>query len=194
MGIFLRQLFPITPMENISIMKLQPKDFGSISVSGQLPTYPSPNSTIVNWWQVTVNVGLGEGWVGSFPDTDIDPRFLPSHVFVKFASFSQFFQALLRLLGYKKDGRRSFPGWKLIKEDVLSFVTSVEKICFYAIGHLPVYSKKSSVACHSNLCSDWPLWSPCFWFEETQLNCSKSWPNYIQSMLCEQSFTSISAH
>lgn len=27
-------------------------------------------------------------------------RFLPSHVFVRFASFCQFFQALLRLLGY----------------------------------------------------------------------------------------------
>ena len=49
------------------------RNVGSISVSGQLPTYPSPNSTIVNWWQVTVNVGLGEGWVGSCPDTDIDP-------------------------------------------------------------------------------------------------------------------------
>ena len=34
---------------------------GSISVSGQLPTYPSPNSTTVNWQQVKVNVGLGEG-------------------------------------------------------------------------------------------------------------------------------------
>ena len=45
----------------------------NVSVSGQLPTYSSPNSTIVNWWQVTVNVGLGEGWVGSCPDTDIDP-------------------------------------------------------------------------------------------------------------------------
>ena len=37
------------------------KKFGSISVSGQLPTYPSPNSTKVNWQQVKVNVGLGEG-------------------------------------------------------------------------------------------------------------------------------------
>ena len=45
----------------------------SISVSGQLPTYPSPNSTTVNWQQVKVNVGLGEGQVGSCPDTDIDP-------------------------------------------------------------------------------------------------------------------------
>ena len=37
------------------------KFFGSISVSGQLPTYPSPNSTTVNWQQVKVNAGLGEG-------------------------------------------------------------------------------------------------------------------------------------
>ena len=43
------------------------KNQGSISVSGQLPTYPSPNPTL------TVN-GLEEGWVGSCPDTDIDPK------------------------------------------------------------------------------------------------------------------------
>ena len=48
---------------------------GSISVSGQLPTYPSPNSTTVTWQQVKANVGLGEGKVGSCPDTDIDPDF-----------------------------------------------------------------------------------------------------------------------
>ena len=47
---------------------------GSISVSEQLLTYPSPNPTTVNWWQVRVNVGLGEGLVGSCPDTDIDLR------------------------------------------------------------------------------------------------------------------------
>ena len=37
------------------------QNVGSISVSGQLPTHPSPNSTTVNWQQVKVNVGLGEG-------------------------------------------------------------------------------------------------------------------------------------
>ena len=47
---------------------------GSISVSGQLSTYPSPNSTTVNLQQVKINVGLGEGWVGSCQDTDIDPN------------------------------------------------------------------------------------------------------------------------
>ena len=39
----------------------------------QLSTYTSPNSTTVNWQQVRDNVGLGEGQVGSCPDTDIDP-------------------------------------------------------------------------------------------------------------------------
>ena len=34
---------------------IEGKHFGSISVSGQLPTYPSPNPTTVNWWQVRVN-------------------------------------------------------------------------------------------------------------------------------------------
>ena len=34
---------------------------GSISVSRWLPTYPSPNSTTVNWQLVNVNVGLGRG-------------------------------------------------------------------------------------------------------------------------------------
>ena len=47
---------------------------GSISVSGQQPTYLSPNPSAVNWWQVRVNVGLGEGQVGSCLDTDIDPN------------------------------------------------------------------------------------------------------------------------
>ena len=39
------------------------KNIGSISVSGQLPTYPSPNPTTVNWWQVRVRGGVG----GQFP-------------------------------------------------------------------------------------------------------------------------------
>ena len=47
-------------------------DFGSISVSGQLPTYPSPK----------VNVGLGGGEVGSCPDTDIDPRFQSNFIII----------------------------------------------------------------------------------------------------------------
>ena len=46
---------------------------GSIPVSGQLPTYPSPNPALtLSCYQLTF-VELGEGWVGSCPDTDIDP-------------------------------------------------------------------------------------------------------------------------
>ena len=44
-----------------------------MSVSGQLPTYPSPNLTLT-CYQLTV-VGLGEGQAGSCPDTDIDLSF-----------------------------------------------------------------------------------------------------------------------
>ena len=36
------------------------RNVGSMSVSEQLPTYPSPNSTTVNRQQVKVNVELGE--------------------------------------------------------------------------------------------------------------------------------------
>ena len=35
--------------------------FGSIEVSGKLPTYPSPNPTFGPMWEVSVNVDLGEG-------------------------------------------------------------------------------------------------------------------------------------
>ena len=54
------------------------KSIGSISVSGQLLTYPSPNPTLtLTCYQLTV-VRLGEGQVGSCPDTDIDPVYPPS--------------------------------------------------------------------------------------------------------------------
>ena len=43
-------------------------------VSGQLPTYPSPNPTLtLTFHQLTV-FQLGERWVGSCQDTYIDPR------------------------------------------------------------------------------------------------------------------------
>ena len=57
------------------------KNFGSISVSGQLPTYPSPNATLtLTCYQLTI-VELGKGQVGSYPDTvtDTDPKFLISN-------------------------------------------------------------------------------------------------------------------
>ena len=62
-------------------MLLKKKHDVTISLSGKLPTYPSPNSTTVNWHHVKVNVGLGEGYVGSCPDTDIvTSRFFFSNI------------------------------------------------------------------------------------------------------------------
>ena len=63
------------------------RNIGSISVSGQLPTYPSPNPTLtLTCCQLTV-VELGEGKVGSCPDTDIDPEYIcPSSGGVPFVS------------------------------------------------------------------------------------------------------------
>ena len=35
--------------------------FGLLYVSGKLPTYPSPKPTFCPKWELSVNVGLGEG-------------------------------------------------------------------------------------------------------------------------------------
>ena len=35
---------------------------------GKLPTYPSPKTTFCPKWEESIIVGLGEGWVGSFPE------------------------------------------------------------------------------------------------------------------------------
>ena len=40
---------------------------------GKLPTYPSPKPTFCPKWEVSVNAGLGEAWVGSFPERYNDP-------------------------------------------------------------------------------------------------------------------------
>ena len=42
---------------------------GSIYVSEKLPTYPPPPPLFCPKWEVSVNVNLGEGLVGSFPET-----------------------------------------------------------------------------------------------------------------------------
>ena len=43
-------------------------------VSGKLPTYPCPNLTFCPKRELSVNVRFGEGQVGSFPETYIDPQ------------------------------------------------------------------------------------------------------------------------
>ena len=44
---------------------------GSLYVSGKLPTYPFLKPTFCPKWEVSVNVGLGDGYVGSFPEKSI---------------------------------------------------------------------------------------------------------------------------
>ena len=45
------------------------KFYGSITVSEKLSTYPSPKPAFCPKWKESANVGLREGWVGSFPET-----------------------------------------------------------------------------------------------------------------------------
>ena len=46
--------------------------FGTSQVTGKLPTYPSPKPTFYFKSEVSVNVNLGEGQVGSFPEAQDD--------------------------------------------------------------------------------------------------------------------------
>ena len=39
----------------------EPPRYGSLYVFGNLPTYPSPKPTFCPKWEVSANVGLGEG-------------------------------------------------------------------------------------------------------------------------------------
>ena len=43
-------------------------------ISGKLPTYPSSKPTLTLASNLRQKVGLGEGWVGSFPETYNDPK------------------------------------------------------------------------------------------------------------------------
>jgi len=58
-------------------------------VSGKLPN-PSTKPTFCREWEVSVNVGLGEGYVGSFPETYYDPNFLPKQYDRKFLTLKKF--------------------------------------------------------------------------------------------------------
>ena len=48
---------------------------GSVKVSGKMATYPSPNPTLILTSHFEQNVGLGEGSMGSFPETLNDPLY-----------------------------------------------------------------------------------------------------------------------
>ena len=53
-----------------------PQNPESLYVSRKLLTYPSPNPTFCPKWEVSVKVGLGELWVGNFPETYYDQKSL----------------------------------------------------------------------------------------------------------------------
>ena len=52
---------PSLTFQVVGYMWLVGGELGSLYVSGKLPTYPSPNPTFCLKWEVSVNVGLGEG-------------------------------------------------------------------------------------------------------------------------------------
>ena len=68
-----------SPAQNFKVKRMvfsggSAKSLWSLYVSGKLPAYPSPKPTFCPKWEVIVNVGLGEGRVGSFPETYYNPK------------------------------------------------------------------------------------------------------------------------
>ena len=49
---------------------------GSLYVSGKLSTYPFPEPTLTLTSLLGQNVGLGEEYVGRFPETNDDPNYV----------------------------------------------------------------------------------------------------------------------
>ena len=56
-------------VSNLGVVSFSLKGFGSLYVSGKLPTYPCPKPIFCPKWEVSVNVELGKGLVVSFPET-----------------------------------------------------------------------------------------------------------------------------
>ena len=52
---------------------------GSLYVCGRLSTYPFPEPTLTLTSLLGQNVGLGEEYVGRFPETYNDPKYVPRH-------------------------------------------------------------------------------------------------------------------
>ena len=68
-----------SPAQNFKVKRMvlsggSAKSLWSLYVSRKLPAYPSPKPTFCPKWEVIVNVGLGEGRVGSFPETYYNPK------------------------------------------------------------------------------------------------------------------------
>ena len=66
--------FETLTFKSMVFTTLSNRVFGSMYVSGKLPTYPSPNLTFCPKRELSVNVRFGEGKVGSFPETYTDPN------------------------------------------------------------------------------------------------------------------------
>ena len=49
---------------------------GAMYISGKLPTHPSQKLKFFLKREVSVDVTFVEGWVGSFPETYVDPMFV----------------------------------------------------------------------------------------------------------------------
>ena len=74
---------------------------GSLYVSGKLPTYSSLKPTFCPKWEVSVNVGLGEGYVGSFPETYNDPQNVRAACPLDKLDFFVFFQSQVHSMIFK---------------------------------------------------------------------------------------------
>ena len=116
-------------------MLLKKKHNVTISLSGKLPIYSSPNSTTVNWHHVKVNVGLGEGYVGSCPDTDI----VTSRFFFSNIKNVEFFYGLcpfaIRAI-HKWELAITDSCWVLLRSIVFPKLTDV------TYHHIPLAAKK----------------------------------------------------
>ena len=68
------RMFAGTAVANCSVhflavaAQVQRETFGTFYLSGKLSTYPTPKPTFCLKWEVSINVGLGEGEVDSFPE------------------------------------------------------------------------------------------------------------------------------
>ena len=60
------QIFFVSQTSFLENLVEASQNVGSLYASGKLPTYPFPKLTFCPKWEVSVNVELGEGSVGSF--------------------------------------------------------------------------------------------------------------------------------
>ena len=113
---------------------------GSIYVFGKLPTYPSPKPTLSFTSHLRQNVGLGEGWVGSFQETSIFqlPRTLSNYMmwtlvryFVPYLS-RDYREALLEYDKEIQGTKTAKPRWLHCIEELNSYYHGLT----FAVGYM----------------------------------------------------------